>query len=215
VLAREEERRLMRRELHDGVGPALAGMSLGLQSLQRSATSDDQRALATELLEQARTSLAEVRVLARDLRPAALDELGLVAAVRQHAQATGRLSRGHPHVDVTIEDALPDLPAAVEVAAYRIVQEAITNVVRHADAGLCHVRIAANGSLLVRVEDNGTGVTPSAAGAGLRSMSERAEELGGACTVTFTPGRGTSVLAVLPLHEPEPVTHRDESDMTT
>jgi two-component system NarL family sensor kinase len=203
VLAREEERRIMRRELHDGIGPTLAGMSLGLQSLQRSATNDDQARLAADLLDQAQQSLAEVRILARDLRPAALDELGLVAAVRQHAQTTGRLCAGHPEVDVDADGSLPALPAAVEVAAYRIVQEGITNAVRHADADMCRVRITANGSLIVQIEDDGTGLTPHESGAGIRSMSERAEELGGACTITFTPGRGTTILAVLPLDGPD------------
>jgi len=199
VRAREEERRVMRRELHDGIGPTLAGMSLGLQSLQRGATTDEQARLAGHLLDQARTSLDEVRALARDLRPAALDELGLVAAVQQHSQATMRMTGGNPDIQVIVPGDLPELPAAVEVAAYRIIQEGLTNAVRHAQAGTCRVELSANGSLLVRVDDDGSGVTPSQAGAGLRSMRERAEELGGRCTVTFAPGAGTSVCAVLPL----------------
>lgn len=198
VVAREEERRVMRRELHDGIGPTLAGMSLGLQSLVRSAATEDQRRLAGDILAQAQQSLAEVRTLSRDLRPAALDELGLEAAVRHHAQMAGRMSGGRPEVHVLVGD-LPQLPAAVEVAAFRIVQEGITNATRHADADTCSVQITSNGSLVVMVDDNGSGAPPAHAGAGLRSMQERAEELGGECTVTFSPGTGTRVRAVLPL----------------
>lgn len=199
VRAREEERRIMRRELHDGLGPALAGMSLGLESLHRGAATEGQARLAWDLMEQAQQSLSEVRSLARDLRPAALDELGLAAAVRQQAQVTSRLTGGHPQVAVHVVTHLPDLPAAVEVAAYRIIQEGLMNAVRHANAANCVVEISSNGSLLVRVDDDGDGLTPSQSGAGLRSMRERAEELGGLCTVTFAAGTGTSVCAQLPL----------------
>lgn len=211
VTAREEERRAMRRDLHDGLGPALAGMALGLQSMQRSASSDEQAALAGDLLAQARQSLDEVRRMARDLRPAPLDELGLAEALRHHAQMARRMSGGRPDVHVVIHGELPELPAAVEVAAYRITQEAVENSTRHAHAATCWVELSVNGSLVVSVRDDGAGIAPRQYGAGLRSMRERADELGGSCTVAFRPGIGTTVLAQLPLslHSAEPT--RDSS----
>jgi signal transduction histidine kinase len=199
VLAREEERRLLRRELHDGVGPALAGISLGLQSLTRSLADDRQRQLSADLLEQAQRSLEELRTVARELRPAALDELGLVAAVRQHAALASRLTGGQPSVFVEAPEELPSLNAAVEVAAFRIVQEGLSNAIQHAEASRCDVALAVGESLVVTLRDDGSGRRPDEAGAGLRSMRERAEELGGQCVVTFVPGTGTCVRAVLPL----------------
>jgi two-component system, NarL family, sensor kinase len=197
VAAREEERRTLRRDLHDGVGPALAGMALGLQSLQRARVGAEQTRLAADLCEQAQQTLSEVRRLAQDLRPSTLDELGLESAVRQHAQMMTRLSG--IEVEVSVPRPIPDLPAAVEVAAYRIVQEGLANVARHAGTRSCAVSLDHDGALLVCIRDDGRGEVPREAGAGLRSMRERAEELGGRCTVTFHPGRGTTVRAELPL----------------
>lgn len=199
VAAREEERRSLRRDLHDGLGPTLAGMALGLQSLERGAVGTDQAQLASELLAQARGGLDEVRRLSRDLRPAALDELGLAEALRQHAQTVRRMSGGSLDVEVALEGDLPELPAAVEVAAYRISQEAVSNATRHAGASVCVVDISVDGALVIAVRDDGCGSAPSAPGTGLRSMRERADELGGSCTVTFRPGSGTEVRARLPL----------------
>ena len=199
VTAREEERRSLRRDLHDGLGPTLAGMSLGRQSLERGATDEEQARLAAELLAQSRQSLDEVRRMARDLRPAALDELGLADALRQHAQTMRRMSGGALDVEVTVAGDLPELPAAVEVAAYRISQEALSNTTRHADATRCVIDLAVNGWLVLTIADDGTGVAPPSPGTGLRSMRARADELGGTCTVTFRPGVGTEVLAQLPV----------------
>ena len=199
VVVREEERRALRRELHDGLGPTLAGMSLGLQSLARGATDDEQARLAADLLAQSRRGLEEVRRMARDLRPAALDELGLAESLRQHAQTVRRMSGGALDVEVILASELPELPAAVEVAAYRISQEALSNTTRHADATRCVIDLSVNGSLVVSIADDGSGVAPLVSGTGLRSMRERADELGGVCTVTFRPGIGTEVLAQLPL----------------
>lgn len=199
VAAREEERRSLRRDLHDGLGPTLAGMALGLQSLERGAVGTDQAQLASELLAQARGGLDEVRRLSRDLRPAALDELGLAEALRQHAQTVRRMSGGSLDVAVALEGDLPELPAAVEVAAYRISQEAVSNATRHAGATTCVVDISVDDALVIAVRDDGCGSAPSAPGTGLRSMRERADELGGSCTVTFSPGSGTEVRARLPL----------------
>ena len=199
VAAREEERRAMRRDLHDGLGPALAGMALGLESLQRGAVDNEQARLAGDVLAQTRQSLDEVRRMARDLRPAPLDELGLAEALRHHARMARRMSGGQPDVQVIVDGDLPDLPAAVEVAAYRITQEAVANTTRHAGATRCWVELSANGSLMLSVRDDGSGICPDRAGTGLRSMRERADELGGICTVTFAPGVGTTVRAELPL----------------
>jgi signal transduction histidine kinase len=157
VSAREEERRRIRRDLHDGLGPALAGIALGLDAVHRLAPSDASAAsaLADQLKLEVQASLADVRRLVEDLRPPALDQLGLVGAIRQQARL---LSERDPGLEVTVEAHLADtLPAAVEVAAYRIATEALTNVSRHAAARHCRVGLRLNGDavLLVEVEDDG------------------------------------------------------------
>ena len=147
-------------------------------------------------------ALADVRRLVQGLRPPALDDLGLLAALDQQAE---RLSSADLAVDVTAEDLGP-LSAAVEVAAYRIASEALTNAVRHAGARRASVRLAGNShALLVEVADDGTGIAPEAqAGVGLVSLRERAAELGGRSEVTCPATGGTVVRAWLPLaHHPE------------
>lgn len=197
VLAREEERRRLRRDLHDGLGPSLAGHLLRLDLIaarvdRGSPAAADLGALRADL----QATMLDVRRLVEGLRPPALDELGLVGAIEQ---VTRRLTGGTPvrmHLEV---DQLPQLPAAVEVAAFRIVTEAATNVVRHARASTCTVRIGvATGRLRVEVRDDGCGLDdrPSA-GHGLHTMRERAEELGGSLRVRS--GGGTSVEAQFPL----------------
>ncbi len=137
--------------------------------------------------------VAEVRRVAHDLRPPALDDRGLVGALRQLAEATA--------VDVEVRAGdLPDLPAAVEVAAYRIAAEAVANVVRHASARHCVVTLEAAGELLVEVRDDGVGVGPDVtAGVGMVALRERAAELGGRSEVVCPPSGGTVVRACLPL----------------
>lgn len=199
VTTREEERRRVRRDLHDGLGPTLAAISLNLEAARNLLKTDPQAAdtLLAGLHAQAQGAIADIRRLVYDLRPPALDELGLVSAIREHAaqyKANG--------LDVALQapDTLPPLPAAVEVAAYRIVQEALTNVIRHAAARTCVVRIAVNRGLEVEVTDDGSGLPADVrAGVGLQSMRERAAELGGRCRVERRPGRGTRVSAWLPL----------------
>ncbi len=135
------------------------------------------------------------------LRPPALDDLGLVDALR----TTGPAASGELAVAFTVEGELAGLPAAVEVAAYRIVQEALTNVVRHAGVGAAEVRLRAGaGALDLAVRDAGSGVPAQRrAGVGTASMRERAEELGGTCTVSAAPEGGTLVAAHLPFaHAP-------------
>jgi two-component system NarL family sensor kinase len=201
LAAREDERRRLRRDLHDGLGPQLAGVVMGLDVVRSTlARGDTTRAeeLALTASEQARTAVADVRRLVQGLRPPALDDLGLVGALR----ATGPAAVGDgPTVTVDVHGDLEALPAAVEVAAYRIVSEALTNAVRHSGAGaidvVLHVAPDAD-ALEVRVEDDGAGIRPDAVrGVGLASMHERAAELGGWCTVVRS-GRGTEVRAHLP-----------------
>jgi len=197
VLAREEERRRLRRDLHDGLGPSLAGHVLRLDLVaskldSRSPAAPDVAALRDDL----RTTMLEVRRVVEGLRPPALDELGLTAAISQVAH---RLTAGTPtRIDMSVDD-LPPLPAALEVAAFRIVTEAVNNVVRHAEAASCVVRIAAkHGMLRLEVTDDGRGLDGGASsGHGLQTMRERAEELRGRLSVT-TDG-GASVVAELPL----------------
>lgn len=131
------------------------------------------------------------------LRPPALDDLGLIAALRE--QIAQYQSSG---IDIALEapESLPPLPAAIEIACYRIVQEALTNIVRHAHATAATAKLRIQDALIVEVVDNGQGLPPGArAGVGFRSMHERAEELGGLCSIGNLPQSGTRVLAKLPL----------------
>ncbi|CCG03041.1 sensor histidine kinase [Blastococcus saxobsidens] len=201
VSAREDERRRIRRDLHDGLGPSLAGITAALEGLEEVARSDPGVAAAAlpGLRAQARAAVVDVRRLVDGLRPPALDELGLAGALaeelRRLQQATGvRCALAAP-------ERVPALPAAVEVAALRIALEAATNVVRHASAATCAVALeVGERDVAVRVDDDGTGVPADVVpGVGLTSMRERAEEIGGTCTVAARPGGGTRVSAVLPL----------------
>ena len=220
VTAREEERRRLRRDLHDGLGPQLAALHLQLGTLCGLIEHDPPgaRALADELRRELRTAVSGIRRLVNGLRPPALDELGLVGAlqerVRQYSAGGIRAATDldAPALRVVVEapDDLPALPAALEVAAYRIVEEALTNVVRHARAHACTVRLAlADGTLELTVTDDGLGLPAGPRpGVGLGSMHERAAELGGTCTVGPAPGRGTAVRVRLPLP-------KEDSDGTT
>jgi signal transduction histidine kinase len=197
VGAREEERRRLRRDLHDGLGAQLAGLTVQVGVLRSLIARDPAAAeeLAGELRGELRTAIADIRRLVQGLRPPALDELGLTGALQRLAERAG--GEG---VSVTVEaDDLPPLPAAVEVAVYRIVSEALTNVLRHAAARRCTVRLAVEpAELVVTVTDDGTGFAPGAPGVGLASMRERAAEMGGTCTVEAAASGGTVVRAQVP-----------------
>ena len=197
VLAREEERRRLRRDLHDGLGPALAGHLLRLDVIARELEPGSEAVrLVENLREDLRATVLDVRRVVEGLRPPALDELGLPGAVEQ---AVHRLSSGAGlPVDVEVA-ARPPLPAATEVAAFRIATEAVTNTVRHASASRCRVRLAASdGTLRLVVEDDGVGLgAASSTGNGLHTMRERAEEVGGSFRVAS--GRGTAVVAEFPI----------------
>lgn len=199
VGAVEEERRRLQRDLHDGLGPALAGVALGLRAArnQLSQPAGDPGALLERLGEEVESSVEEVRRLVHGLRPAVLDQLGLAAALVSYAQ---RCTTSATHVDVLVDGELPVLPAAVEVAAYRIATEAVTNAVRHAGARSCTVRLSVDGNLRVAVEDDGMGIPADAAvGVGLPSMRDRSASVGGRLLLTRSPQGGTSVVAVLPV----------------
>ncbi|QFZ22267.1 sensor histidine kinase [Saccharothrix syringae] len=206
--AADEARRRLLRDLHDGLGPSLAAVALGLRAARHLAQRDPASAglLLARLEEEVHAAVDEVRRLASGAYPAVLARLGLVGAVREHvASLTGR----HP-VRVAVEcDGLPELPVAVQVAAYRIVCEALTNVVRHAGARHCAVRLGFDDRLRVEVVDDGVGAwSPEndgdaehdgGAGVGLRSMCERAREVGGTWRVEPAAAGGTRVAADLPV----------------
>lgn len=198
VTAREEERRRLRRDLHDGLGPSLAAIVLKLNATQNRTDEAARAELLHQTLDEAAAAISEVRRLVDDLRPPAIDEVGLIGAIRQRAAS---LTQGSDlGVDVSGPASLPPLPAAVEVAAFRIAAEAMTNVSRHSGATRCVVHIAVNGAFELTVTDNGGGARPgTSSGVGWTSMSERAEELGGSCTVASRSGGGLVVRAVLPL----------------
>jgi signal transduction histidine kinase len=201
VRLREEERRRIRRDLHDGLGPALAGLTFTIDAARNLSGSDPTHAdeLLGSATEQVRSLIADVRRLIYGLRPPTLDELGLVASLRGLASRDGT---GATHIQVDAPDSLPPLDAAVEVATYRIVQEAVTNVARHAHARRCIVRLALEPTALVLdVADDGRGFADRRAGVGLQTMRERALELGGTCEVSSKPGIGTTVSVRLPRHE--------------
>ena len=203
VELREEERRRIRRDLHDGLGPALAGLTFTLDAVRNLAASDLERAnaLLASATEQTQTMIGDIRRLIYGLRPPALDELGLIESLRGLAS---RESSSTTTITVDAPDSLPPLPAAVEVAAYRIVQEALTNVARHARARSCTVQLAVEpDSVLLEIADDGQGMTGHRAGVGLQAMQERAAELGGSCRITSRPGAGTTVAALLPRYSPE------------
>ena len=202
VTAREEERRRLRRDLHDGLGPQLASLTMKAEAARDLLESAPDRsgALLEEITTQAQEAVTDVRRLVYGLRPPALDDLGLLGALRAQA-AYG----DHNGLRVTIEapEELPPLPAAVEVAAYRIAQEAIANTARHAGAHNCTVRISPDEEMSVlrlEIADDGRGISEERrSGVGLHSMRERAGELGGSCRVEALPAGGTGVRAVLPL----------------
>jgi signal transduction histidine kinase len=200
VLAREEERRRLRRDLHDGIGPALAGLTLKTETARALLPPGSDRVSRQlhDLSEEIRRTVVDVRRLVEGLRPPALDELGLAGAC---AQAVDRLTAGADlAVSMHASGDLPALPAAVEVAAYRIMVEAVTNTVRHASARHCDVSLAlTSAGLAITVTDDGTGLRPPGEqGNGLAIMRERAEELGGTATVSNTPP-GVIVTAQLPV----------------
>jgi two-component system NarL family sensor kinase len=201
VTTREEERKRLRRDLHDGVGPALAAILLKLQAAQSRRDEAERNAILDEIREETRAAITEVRRVVDDLRPPAIDEVGLVGAIRQRAAS---LSTDVLVYQVRGPEEERTLPAAVEVAAFRIASEAMTNVAKHSGAGRCVIDLELGQTLGLTVSDNGRGsaAQPTRGGVGWTSMTERAAELGGSCTISSRSEGGLVVRAVLPLEEP-------------
>jgi signal transduction histidine kinase len=202
VTAREEERRRLSGDLHDGLGPTLAGAMLMIEAARGMVARDP--AAVEKLLDRVAASLettvADVRRLVYGLRPPALDQLGLVEAIRQQAAALSAGGEQQIACEVVAPDPMPPLPAAVEVAVFRIAQEALTNVARHAHARNASVRIAVDGTLELEIRDDGRGLPDDRhAGVGLISMRERTAELGGSFELGTVPGGGTRLTVQLPL----------------
>jgi two-component system NarL family sensor kinase len=202
VQAREEERRRLLHDLHDGVGPTLAAISLGLHACRKAiGPATSQGELLATLQEELDGAINEIRRLAHGLRPPELDRIGLVGAIRAYASAiSARADDQGVTIALDVPISMPRLPATVDVAAYRIVSEALTNVTRHASARSCAVRLWVDDDLNIEVVDDGIGLPEQhATGVGLWSMRERATELGGDCVVSAGSGGGTKVRATLPL----------------
>ena len=201
VSAREEERRRIRRDLHDGLGPTLTGVSLGLRTAVRqlARVSEPEVVAPAQLLDRVADEVdgvvLELRRIVRDLRPTALDQLGLVEAVSQFTRSFS----DDIEISLAVSGEPLHLPAAVEVAIYRIVTEAVTNVVRHAKAARCWLTIASGSCVEIDVVDDGIGIGAAPAGFGVTAMRERASELGG--TAQFLPNTptGTRVHVELPV----------------
>ncbi|MGX1883316.1 sensor histidine kinase [Streptomyces sp. NPDC055287] len=195
VAVREEERRRLRADLHDGVGPSLAGTAHQLDALARRAADPELAEAIRVVRDRMRATVGDLRGVVNGLRPAVLDQLGLPGALRE-------LVSGYdvPVCRCTVGPGCGELPAAVEVAAYAIAAEAVGNALRHSAAGrLALTARVEDGALLLAVRDNGCGIPPRyRAGVGLRSMSERAAEVGGRLTLSAAPGGGTIVSVRMP-----------------
>jgi signal transduction histidine kinase len=199
VIAREDERRRLRRDLHDDLAPTLAGLGLSAAVVETFSRAGDRRAAdaATDLAGRLQGASRQVRDIAYNLRPPVLDDRGLVAAIEE-AIAVG----GPPQVSVVAPTDRLELPAAVEACALRIIQEAVVNVRRHAAASCCEVSIVPEpDALRIEIVDDGVGFTePRRAGIGMRSMTERASEIGGSVSFRSEAGRGTRVSVRLPVN---------------
>jgi signal transduction histidine kinase len=206
VLAREDERHRIHRDLHDGLGPTMAALVLRMESAKNFVAHDPDRATTTleQALTETRTAMQELRRLVHGLRPPSLDEVGLVRALSRQCELLG-VSNSETGVQIHLHASpLPRLSAAVEVAAYRIVSEALNNVVRHSKARRCDVWIEleeARNRLHLRIADDGVGLPAQLTlGVGLRSQRERAEELGGTWRAEAAHPHGVSIDVSLPLH---------------
>jgi signal transduction histidine kinase len=202
--AQEEERQRIVRELHDGVGPALASLNIRLRTARKLLERDHHPVAeeVEELAELAQASIQDIRRLIHDLRPAALDELGLGPALREY------VSRYREEQGLEVALALPEgderLPAPLETALFRIVQEALANVAKHAQAHRVDVALMWDGAhVILRLTDDGRGFDPQAprpgTHLGLWSMGERVEQLGGQFEVESAPGRGTKLMVTIPV----------------
>lgn len=201
ITAREEERRRLRRDLHDGLGPTLASLKLHLAAVSQLIADRPERAVEVvdRLRGEVRDTSAQIRSLVYGLRPPMLDDLGLLGAMRSKGDTLRGIS-----VQITAPEPAPELPAAAEVALYRIAAEALTNVERHAGATTVALALAvAPGRVTLTIRDDGRGLpAPFVDGVGVAAMRERAAELGGELTVTAPGDGGTLVVASVPLRAP-------------
>jgi signal transduction histidine kinase len=201
VGGQELERRRLARELHDETGQALTSILLGLRAVEEARSPDAMRGAVSDLRELVVATLQDVRRLAVQLRPKALDDFGLVPALERLAQTFSETSG----IGVDLEAQLGDerLPAEVETTLYRIVQEALTNVVKHAEASSVSILLVLrDGSATAVIEDDGRGFDPAAQGddrLGLQGMRERVELHDGRLTVEAAPGSGTTLVVEVPL----------------
>jgi signal transduction histidine kinase len=203
VITREQERRRLCRELHDGLGPTLAGLALSLGTAQAlSAGQPDLHELLGRLTAETQRAVTDLRRIVYGLPPSALVELGLAGALRDQAE---RFRCQEPTLAISLDapiKGLANLPPVVEMACYRIVTEALANVARHAHATRCAVRIRVDHGICVEVRDNGAGLPAHwRAGVGIASMRERASELGGELVIEPSRPHGTRVVARLPVWE--------------
>ncbi|QJD82217.1 GAF domain-containing sensor histidine kinase [Cohnella herbarum] len=217
VIAREEERRMIRRNLHDELAPRLAALGLNATAAEMYVRRDPEAAteLLSELRQVIRSTVEDIRTLVHDMRPASLDEWGLVGAIQQRIEELTRPIRlleneqgttSGLNIEFRFPQHLPALPAAAEVAAYWIATESIANVARHSQATQCTVRLAMTSDEILNIEiiDNGIGIDelriPFAnGGIGISSIRERASELGGLCTIERLQTGGTRVAASIPV----------------
>jgi signal transduction histidine kinase len=201
VDAQELERRRLARELHDETGQALTSMLLGLRAVEEAASSEERDHASAELRELVVTTLQDVRRLAVELRPRALDDFGLVAAL----QRLGETFSEQMGIEVDIESRLGEarLPPEIETALYRITQEAMTNIVKHARASRVSILLVRKQkSAAAVIEDDGVGFDPAVTrdgGIGLIGMRERVELLDGRLEVESSHGAGTTLVAEVPL----------------
>jgi signal transduction histidine kinase len=207
VLAREEERLHIRRNLHDDLAPKLLSLSFNVAAAEQYVKKSPDQALALlgELRTVIRTTVDEIRTMVHDLRPPTLDEFGLLGSIQARIDDIQKTAADGFAVELIAPTQLPSLPAAVEVAAYRIITEALVNVLKHARASRCSVTININAGkeLQITVADNGVGlpavIKPSGKGGiGLKSMRERTAELGGQCFFEKIDSGGTRITALLP-----------------
>ncbi len=214
VDALEEERRSVARELHDEIGQALTAIKMELSHAERTQTPDGMTGPLASAKAATEGALHTVRDLTRMLHPRILDELGLIAALETHVRDFSRRT-GIP-VDLTHDGVESRINPRVALCAYRVVQEALTNISRHAAATRCRVSLTrVRDAIRLTIEDNGKGFDPQAVapggGVGLLGIQERAIGCGGKWALETGPGRGTRVSVELPVRPPTPATAGTET----
>ncbi|WP_322792739.1 HAMP domain-containing protein [Bellilinea sp.] len=213
IAAQEEERRRIARELHDSTSQSLTSLLVGLRTLEADCSTIDQRKLG-ELRQIAAQTLEEVHHLAMQLRPRALDDLGLSAALERLVFEWQ--SRLHIPIDLMITPGAQRLPPPIETALYRIIQEALTNIARHASAQSASILVERRQNTVIAViEDNGIGFDPlnhsNHQRIGILGMQERAKQLGGQLKIESSQGHGTSIFVEIPVDDHETEFKREET----